>query len=138
MQVQIRSGGDGVACWNTEAVLAYASAVDEQEARVAAGNPDVDVRPGKVSCYGCEVMEYDLGVRCTASLTRTLFSVRGEVSPRTADAAAPITAIPGMVTRLDAPAQPVVAETPNPAGAAAPSSSPPRQPVRRGLFGRRS
>ncbi len=102
MRVEIREGGDGVACWNTEAITAYATAVDEREAQLAAANPDLDVSPGLVMCYGCEVMDYQMGTRCTASLTRTVYRVRGEIGPRAEDAEASLSEIDGLITRLDA------------------------------------
>ena len=49
-----KQGGDGVACWNAEAITAYAAAVDAREAALASANPDLVVTPGLVKCYGCE------------------------------------------------------------------------------------
>ena len=55
MRVEIKQGGDGVSCWNAEAITAYAAAVDAREAALASANPDLDVTPGRVKCYGCQV-----------------------------------------------------------------------------------
>ena len=78
MHVGIKDGGDGVPCWNRQAVTAYVDEVNRREQQVAERNPDVVVLPGRLVCYGCEVMEFDYGVRCTATLTRTRFAVAGE------------------------------------------------------------
>lgn len=86
MQVGIKDGGDGVRCWNAPAVTSYADEVNRRERQVGQDNPDVTVLPGRLVCYGCEVMEYDYGVKCTASLTRTRYAVRGEIEPRAEDA----------------------------------------------------
>ena len=55
--------------------------MNEQEIRLARDNPDLVVKPGLLKCYGCEVLEYDYGVRCTAELKRTLYAVEGEIEP---------------------------------------------------------
>ena len=70
MQVDIKEGGDGVACWNAEAITAYAAATDARETALASANPDLIVTPGRVKCYGCQVNDFALGIRCTAELTR--------------------------------------------------------------------
>ena len=87
MHVAIKDGGDGVPCWNRSAVMAHADAANRREQQVAERNPDVVVLPGRLVCYGCEVMEYDYGIKCTASLTRTRYAVQGETEPRAEDAA---------------------------------------------------
>ena len=102
MRVEIKSGGDGISCWNAEAIAGYAASVETREVALAEANPDLVVTPGLLKCYGCEVLEFDMGTRCTAELTRTLYSIDGEVSPRDADAAASLAEIPGMRTRIDA------------------------------------
>jgi hypothetical protein len=153
MHVAIKDGGDGVPCWNRAAVMAHADAANRREQEVAERNPDVVVLPGRLVCYGCEVMEYDYGIKCTASLTRTRYAVQGETEPRAEDAAGSLLEIEGLLTRApdelheqvrsrdDAPAQMT------PAGAAAGPAAPPPtapQPTRddsrrgglRGLFGR--
>ena len=76
MRVEIKEGGDGVACWNRDAIAAYAASIDAREAALGDANPDLVITPGLVKCYGCEVLEYDMGTRCTAELTRTLYAVR--------------------------------------------------------------
>ena len=86
MLMEIREGGDGVACWNTDAIAAYVTAINDREAALSDANPDLRVTPGRVKCYGCEVLEFDMGTRCTAELTKTLYAVEGEVGPRRADA----------------------------------------------------
>ena len=63
MRVEIKQGGDGVACWNAEAIAAYAAAVDAREAALAAANPDLVVTPGLVKCYGCEAAGVRHGFR---------------------------------------------------------------------------
>ncbi len=101
MKVGIQRGGDGVLCWNGEAIRAYAAGVDQREQAVSAANPDVEVLPGTVTCHGCVALEYDNGAQCTAELHRTLYRVRGEVGPRPADAAAPLREVPGLRSRID-------------------------------------
>ena len=112
MRVDIKEGGDGVACWNAEAITAYAAAVDAREAALASANPDLDVTPGRVKCYGCQVNDFGLGIRCTAELTRTLYAVAGEVAPRAADASGSLADIPGLRSRVEetevAPLAPVI------------------------------
>ena len=123
MRTEIRSGGDGVACWNGDAVRAFTAKASEREERLAAANPDLVVNQGQVKCYGCEVMEHGYGTRCTAVLTLTLYSVEGEIQPREADAKGSLLDIPGLVSKIDTPAE---LETHTPAAAtssSAPSSS---------------
>lgn len=133
MQVDIKQGGDGFACWNAEAISAFAASMDAREARLAEANPDLVVTPGRVKCYGCQVNDFDLGLRCTAELTRSLFAVAGEVAPRVADAGGSLADIPGLRSRIEktqtttlAPAAP-----PAPAAPAAPTapSAPSAAPV---------
>jgi len=99
MRLGTKDGGDGVRCWNTEAVRAYVDQVNAREAQVARENPDVVVLPGQLICYGCEVMEYDYGVKCTASLTRTRYAVRDEIQPRPGDAAGSLSEVAGLLPR---------------------------------------
>jgi hypothetical protein len=153
MRVGTKDGGDGVRCWNREAIARYADQVNSREAQVAQANPDVVVLPGRLVCYGCEVMEYDYGIKCTASLTRTRYAVKGETEPRTEDAAGSLLEIEGLLGRAPSGVQPqpVGARQPapasSPAGATAASTttgapaaaSAPGEPKRgglRGLFGR--
>lgn len=149
MRVEIKQGGDGVACWNAEAIAAYAVAADAREAALAAANPDLVVTPGLVKCYGCETLEFDMGFGCTGKLTRTLYAVAGEVAPRAADAAGSLSDIAHLQGRIDAadavervpevraaaPATP--APTPTPTTAPLPPSAPPRRSGLKGLLGRR-
>lgn len=100
MQVDIKQGGDGFRCWNADAIEAFAAATNAREAQLSAANPDVVLIAGRVKCYGCQVNDFDLGVRCTAELTRTLFAVAGEVAPRAADAGGSLADIPDLVSRL--------------------------------------
>jgi hypothetical protein len=102
MQVGIKDGGDGVRCWNAAAVRGYADEVNRREQQVTQNNPDVAVLPGKLVCYGCEVMEYDYGVKCTATLTRTRYAVQGEIEPRPEDAKGSLLDIPGFQGRAPA------------------------------------
>lgn len=102
MQVGIKNGGDGVRCWNAQAVTAYADEVNRREQQVAQANPDVTVLSGRLVCYGCEVMEYDYGVKCTATLTRTRYAVSGEIEPRAEDAKGSLLEIPGLLGRAPA------------------------------------
>jgi hypothetical protein len=145
MRVETKDGGDGVRCWNVVAIQRYADQVNEKESRLSATNPDLLVMPGLVKCYGCEVMEYDYGVKCTAQLTRTRYAVQGEVQPRAEDAAGSLGDIPGLATR--APADIASADSPSanvaPALSVAtePSSNASKaaqakRPGLRGLFGR--
>lgn len=112
MRVDIRNGGDGVACWNGDAVRAYAARVTSREEQLAAANPDLVVTTGQVKCYGCEVMDHGYGTRCTAVLTHPLYSVEDAVAPRAADAAGSLLEIPGLVSKIDTP--PEAAQEPTP------------------------
>ena len=105
MRVDIRSGGDGVACWNGDEIRAYAAGVTEREDRLAAANPDLVIATGQVKCYGCEVMDHGYGTQCTAVLTHALYSVEGEIAPRAQDAAGSLLEIPGLVTKIETPAE---------------------------------
>ncbi|HYI57847.1 MAG TPA: hypothetical protein VEX66_06740 [Microlunatus sp.] len=145
MRVEIKQGGDGVACWNAEAIAAYAASVDVREAALAAANPDLVVTPGLVKCYGCERLEFDMGFGCTAKLTRTLYAVADEVAPRPADAAGSLADIAGLQGRIDADdaveqvpathaAEPVAPVAPVPPAA---PSAPARRSGLKGLLGRR-
>lgn len=104
MRVDIRSGGDGVACWNGEAVRSYAAGVTAREEQLGARNPDLVITPGQVKCYGCEVMDHGYGTRCTAVLTHPLYAVEGEITPRAQDASGSLLEIPGLVSKIDTPA----------------------------------
>ena len=145
MRVEIKQGGDGVACWNAEAIAAYAVDVDARETALAMANPDLVVTPGLVKCYGCERLEFDMGFGCTAKLTRTLYAVADEVAPRPADAAGSLADITGLQGRIDADdaveqvpathaAEPVAPVAPVPPAA---PSAPARRSGLKGLLGRR-
>jgi len=150
MRVGIKDGGDGVRCWNREAVLAYADQVNSREAQVAQRNPDVVVLPGRLVCYGCEVMEYDYGIKCTAQLTRTRYAVEGETEPRAEDAAGSLLEVPGLQGRAPSDVQPEPAAARQSAASSGPAAAPasagaPAAPAAqpeskrsglRGLFGR--
>lgn len=101
MRVEIKDGGDGVACWNAEAIAAFAATADAREAALSAANPDLVVTPGRVKCFGCQINDFDLGFRCTAELTRSLYAVAGEVAPRAADAGGSLADIPGLRSRVE-------------------------------------
>jgi hypothetical protein len=101
MRVDIKQGGDGFACWNSEAIHEFAAAADAREAGLAAANPDLVVTSGRVKCYGCQVLEFDMGLRCTAELTRTLYAVADEVAPRAADATGSLADIDGLRSRIE-------------------------------------
>ncbi|GAA3568638.1 hypothetical protein GCM10022197_26150 [Microlunatus spumicola] len=105
MRVDIRSGGDGVACWNGDAVRVYAAGVTEREDRLRSANPDLVVTAGQVKCYGCEVMDHGYGTRCTAVLTHPLYSVEGEIGPRPQDAAGSLLEVAGFVSKIETPAE---------------------------------
>jgi len=130
MRVEIRSGGDGVACWNGDAVRAYAGRATEREERLDAANPDLVVTPGQVKCYGCEVMDHGYGTRCTAVLTHGLYGVEGEIAPRAADAAGSLLDIPGLVSKIETPAE---LEHPSPATTRAQDNGTTTTSVRGGL-----
>jgi hypothetical protein len=150
MRVGIKDGGDGVRCWNREAVLAYADQVNSREAQIAQQNPDVVVLPGRLVCYGCEVMEYDYGIKCTAQLTRTRYAVEGETEPRAEDAAGSLLEVPGLQGRAPSDVQPEPAAARQSAPTAGPAARPASASVSvahaappeskrsglRGLFGR--
>lgn len=137
-----KDGGDGVRCWNKAAIAAYVQAVDRREQQVAAANPDVRVLPGTLSCYGCEVMEYGYGIKCTATLTRTRYAVRDELEPRVEDARASLQEVEGMLTRAPdevearLPAGDPPAAVAGPAAGAHPAApAEPVEPRRGGLRG---
>ena len=130
MRVEVKTGGDGVRCWNVAAISAYAKAADERESLLAQRNPDLTIKPGRVTCYGCEVMEYDYGIKCTARLTRTRYLVEGELAPRPEDAEASLSEIPGLLTRAPDDVKP---ETPAEPVTQRPAESPGRSRFR--LFG---
>ena len=104
MRVDIRSGGDGVACWNGDAVRAYAARITRREEQLAAANPDLVIATGQVKCYGCEVMDHGYGTRCTAVLTHALYSIEGEIAPRAQDAAGSLLEVEGFVSKVETPA----------------------------------
>lgn len=141
MRVEIKSGGDGVLCWNREAIQEHAASVTEHEGRLGRNNPDLVVKPGRISCYGCEVMEYDYGTKCTARLTKTLYAVEGEIAPRADDAKGSLAEIPGLLTRapervaVPPTIEPVVPE-PATAASGAPGGAAPKRTGLRNLFGR--
>jgi hypothetical protein len=122
MRVDIKEGGDGFACWNAAAIRAFAESADAREAQLAAANPDLVVTPGRVKCYGCQVNDFDLGIRCTAELTRTLYAVAGEVAPRAADAGGSLADIPGLRSRVEKTQAAPQAAAVAPAAPAAPRS----------------
>ena len=124
MHVGIKDGGDGVPCWNRQAVTAYVDQVNHREQQVAERNPDVVVLPGRLVCYGCEVMEFDYGVKCTASLTRTRYAVRGETEPRAEDAAGSLLEVEGLRSRAPADLHQQVRDREKAPVASTPSSSP--------------
>jgi hypothetical protein len=142
MRVGTKDGGDGVRCWNKEAVTAYVDQVNAREALVDRNNPDVVVLPGQLICYGCEVMEFDYGVKCTAVLTRTRYAVEGEIPPRPEDAVGSLRDIVGLRSRapeevVASVAAPSLAASGSstgtssastPSGAAQPAASSPPQP----------
>lgn len=123
MQVGIKDGGDGVKCWNALAVTAYVDEVNRREQQVAQNNPDVTLLPGRLVCYGCEVMDYGYGVKCTASLTRTRFAVQGEIQPRAEDAKGSLLDISGFQHR--APSEVEAEAKVSTAAAAGPASHTP-------------
>ena len=154
MHVGIKDGGDGVPCWNRQAVMDHVAEANRREQQVAERNPDVVVLPGRLVCYGCEVMEFDYGVKCTASLTRTRYAVAGEIEPRPEDAAGSLLEVEGLRSRAPAElheqvrdrekASAGVPSSSASAGPAAPPTTLPPHPGRdeprrgglRGLFGR--
>jgi hypothetical protein len=98
MRAEIRSGGDGVACWNDQAILSYVDRVTAREQQLAQRNPDLVVIPGTISCFGCETQEYGYGTKCTAQIVKTTYAVADEIKPRAADAAGWHREIPGLLT----------------------------------------
>lgn len=133
MRVETKDGGDGVRCWNVAAIQNYANQINEKESRLSGANPDLLVMPGLIKCYGCEVMEYDYGIKCTATLTRTRYAIEGEIQPRAEDAAGGLGEIPGLQTKAP---DGVVPEPAAGATASGSESSPAKRPGLRGLFGR--
>ena len=130
MRVDIRSGGDGVACWNGDPIREYAARVTEREEKLAANNPDLVITTGQVKCYGCEVMDHGYGTRCTAVLTHALFSVEDEIPPRPQDAAGSLLEIPRLVSKIETP--PELAD-PAPAVSRAQDNGTTPSPARGGL-----
>jgi hypothetical protein len=98
MRVEIRDGGDGVECWNHQAIHDYADGVNAREGDLAQRNPDLVVVPGQISCFGCETQEYGYGIKCTAQIVKTTYCVPGEVKPRPAASAGWHREIPGLLT----------------------------------------
>lgn len=149
MRVGTKDGGDGVRCWNKDAVSAYADQVNAREAQVARQNPDVVVLPGQLVCYGCEVMDFDYGVKCTATLTRTRYAVEGEIPPRTEDAAGSLSDVVGLRHRApdeiaaqvksselaSASSGPTATSAGSPSAASGSSVAAPQTEGRRGLRG---
>ena len=131
MKVETKDGGDGVRCWNVAAIRSYSTSTNAREERVTANNPDVEVFPGLLRCYGCEVMEYDYGIRCTAELTLTRYAVRDELAPTPADAAASLNQIPDFLLRAPEAVEKVAETPPAPVQTYAA-----KKPGLRGLFGR--
>jgi len=131
MKVETKDGGDGVRCWNVAAIRSYSTSTNAREEQVAADNPDVEVFPGLLRCYGCEVMEYDYGIRCTAELTLTRYAVRDELAPSPADAAASLNQIPDFLLRAPEAVEKAAETPPAPVQTYAP-----KKPGLRGLFGR--
>jgi hypothetical protein len=157
LRCEIRTGGDGVACWNSDAIQSYVDETTRRETGLSERNPDLVVVPGRISCYGCEAQEYDYAPKCTAKITKTLYAVPGEVQPRAADAIGWHREIPGLLTiRPESAADPVggqpasapaavapaaVAPAENPPAAATPTATAPaptstRSTRLRGLFNR--
>jgi hypothetical protein len=142
MRADIRNGGDGVACWNDEAISSFVAGVSERERELGQRNPDLVVIPGTISCFGCETQEYGYGTKCTAQIVKTTYAVADEIKPRAADAAGWHREIPGLVTIKPDSAAPAEAPAVSPANehAARPASPSPAAPTartgRRGLFGR--
>ena len=132
MKVETKDGGDGVRCWNVAAIRAYSASTDAREEQVTARNPDVEVFPGLLRCYGCEVMEYDYGIRCTAELTLTRYAVRDELAPKPADAQASLNQIPDFLLRAPEAVEKAAETPPAPVQTYAPA----KNPGLRGLFGR--
>ena len=77
-------------------------------------------------------MDHGYGTRCTAVLTHTLYSIEGEIEPRAADAAGSLLEIPGLVSKIDTPAE--VADPPG--AAAVPEPAPSVRGGLRRLIGR--
>lgn len=145
MRAEIRSGGDGVACWNDQAIRSYVDGVNVREQQLGQRNPDLVVIPGTISCFGCETQEYGYGTKCTAQIVKTTYAVTDEIKPRPADAAGWHREIPGLLTikpdsatgKADPPVAPSATE--HPARPASPEHAAPHARTgRRGLFGRSS
>jgi hypothetical protein len=130
VRVDIRSGGDGVACWNGDAVRTYAAGITRREEQLAAANPDLVIATGQVKCYGCEVMDHGYGTRCTAVLTHALYSIEGEIAPRAQDAAGSLLEVAGFVSKIETPAE---LADPAPAATRAGDNGTTPSPVRGGL-----
>ena len=103
---------------------------------------------GRLVCYGCEVMDYDYGVKCTAVLTRTRYAVAGEIEPRSEDAKGSLLDIAGFRGRAPGEVETQVkqAQRPEPtttgpgappgAHRTAPASAETKRSGLRGLFNR--
>lgn len=98
MDIEIKDGGDGVVCWNRDAIEAYAAATANRIATLRERNADLEVVPGRIKCFGCHVQEGNVGTRCTAQLKLTLYGIAGEKGPRASDADAPLQEIPGLTS----------------------------------------
>jgi len=123
MRVGTKDGGDGVRCWNKDAVTAHVDQVNAREAQIARENPNVVVLPGQLVCYGCEVMDFDYGVKCTASLTRTRYAVEGEIQPRSEDAVGSLSDVVGLRHRAPEEIAAQVKSSPLAASSAGPAAS---------------
>ncbi len=110
MRVDTKEGADGVRCWNVEAIAAYAQRSNEREAALTAANPDLVLLEGVFKCYGCEIQEYDYGIKCTAVVTRSRFGIDGEIEPRPEDAKTGLGSVPGLLTRAPDEVAATVAE----------------------------
>lgn len=67
-------------CWNRDAITEYASAINDQEARMRNNDDIVDVIPGKIACRSCNVNGV-LGTVCSAQLTETQYEIRNQRPP---------------------------------------------------------
>jgi hypothetical protein len=102
MEICLRDGGDGARCWNVEPIMAHIRGSEARQAQLSRANPDLEVSPGGITCYGCTALDHGQGYGCTARLTQPLYRVRGEIGPRPSDAAASLSTIAGFRGRIDA------------------------------------
>ena len=76
MQVDLNCTKVDEACWNVDAINAYAERATNEELRQSCAF-DVQVFPGRIACTGCIVGQDGQDTLCSARLTPTRVEVWG-------------------------------------------------------------